>query len=206
MHRTQANGFETIGGKTLFQDTQPLGTLAEADDFNASQEEICQAVEAAGITLNTQAQDFGTGDFVDARQLADAIAETASDFKFKTTSILFKGGTDLSPAIDLKYVRHALNKLITTSWLSHNLVLTAPASIIIMRGAGDVSLPSFLDPEHTQEISGHVSIAGVLIPVIFQINVGDVSIFRADGVATFPASTVNVRPCTLTYLANDPIP
>lgn len=73
MHRTQANGFETIGGKTLFQDTQPLGTLAEADDFNASQEEICQAVEAAGITLNTQAQDFGIGDFNDANQLLAAI-------------------------------------------------------------------------------------------------------------------------------------
>ncbi len=50
MHRTEGPDYVTTGGKKLYTGTAP-GTLINTNAMNAIQEEICMAVEAAGLTL-----------------------------------------------------------------------------------------------------------------------------------------------------------
>lgn len=73
MHRVDSDGYVTEGGLRRFADQNLptlAGTLDGAEWNNAVQEEICNAIEASGLTLNTDA----TSDRADGwNQLATAI-------------------------------------------------------------------------------------------------------------------------------------
>jgi len=51
MHRTEGSNYDEVAGKKYFSNGPP-GTLVEEDWLNTVQEEICNIIETAGITLD----------------------------------------------------------------------------------------------------------------------------------------------------------
>ena len=114
MHRTDGNGYVEVGGERRFADRNLptyAGTIVEEQSMNAIQEEICNVIEYAGLTLRSSG---ATDESAGWTQLRDAI--------FSSAAI----GTDAVSAISLSKISNGTLDIDSASY-DNNLTMDISA-------------------------------------------------------------------------------
>lgn len=192
MHRTNGPDFEVVAGKNLFQDTQPLGTVENADARNAVQEEMANFIERSGLTLNDAASDKGAGDFAGATQLGQAIVATDPDFKFQVFEAeIYSPVSAVAANVDLWYSQILGRKFMALILPGTALGNTSNENPIRLqpRGSGAANDPM---PDLFRQLG-----ASFFVPWIYAgLAVGYMQVLYSAGVriSFFPAATGGIFP------------
>ena len=162
MHRTLGEDYIEVGGKRLYQNANPptvKATRLPAASMNAIQEEICNVIEKAGLTLNT---DDSTDEAAGWDQLWDAITTrgifgSAALADNAVTGV--KGYRECSEKlVDEIYAEQTADILGGTVHVNGNAYNTAPGSGIYLVTGHDeynyLPLPASISPQAALDYAG----------------------------------------------------